>query len=189
MTTIPYPQVAGLMWQGKGQGNFSLIERVPPKDVRFSRGPRMVPQIGTLDVWVQAVAAGDARWFVLLGADSTTFIGADLGSFRMGVDSSNNFTGLIQDSGGTTVAAFTDSTVGALVEGTTYHVQLSWDATLGRAAAAINGEAVPPSDFSTNPSAPWDPARPTRCNLYKGDPDPYWNANIPLVQISSQYLL
>lgn len=189
MTTVPYPQVSGLMWQGKGQGNFSLIEAVPPKDVRFSRGPRMSPSKGTLDVWVVAPTSGSIRYFLLLGSDDTTFLGADLGSFRLGVSATNRLTGSIRDETDTVVAAFTDATLFALVAGTTYHIQLSWDANQGVVEAAINGASINGGDYTTAPGAPWDPARPTRANLYKGTTAPAWNANIPLVQISSQFLL
>lgn len=189
MTTAAYPQVPGLMWQGKGQGNFSLIETVPPRDVRFSRGPRMSPSKGTLDVWVQAPVAGSIRYFLLLGSDTTTFSGADLGSFRLGVSTANRLFGYIQSAAASAEVSFTDATVGALVAGRNYHIQLSWDATLGTAAAAINGVEVPGGDFSVAPSAAWEPARPTRAYLFKGSTAPTWNANIPLVQISSQYLL
>jgi len=122
-----------------------------------------------------------------MGGQDTTFIGADLGSFRIGVDDSNDFHGLIQDADGTTVAEWTDSTFLTLAR--IYHIQVSWDAILGTVAAAVNGTLIDPGDYSTTPSGSWVPASPLNAKLNYGSHAGAWSGQIHLVQISSQYLL
>lgn len=170
------------MWQGAHQGRFSLIETVPPKDVRFARGPRMVPQRGTLDVWLVGPASGAQNAIALgeVGGDP------DDAYFRMGTAGANDFFCEIKDKNSTVVFAATAATPPPLAEDRLYHLQLSWDATTGSAACAINGTLVGSGDFGTDPAGtPWDPATPLEANLVKGE----WGKEIHLLQISSDYLL
>ena len=180
MATAAYPIVPGLMWQGKAQGRFSLIE-APGGDVRFARGPRMVPQIGTLDCWVTAPAVGNIQTFLSLGPVGHDPTSTDF--MRLGVDAANDVLALIKDKDGATVDTILATIPPPLVEGRVYHLQMAWDAKQGNFAVAINGTLV-----AGAPAGPWAPAVPLEIILNKG-PAPAWPGTIHLVQISSDYLL
>jgi hypothetical protein len=184
MTTVPYPQVPGLMWQGKGQGRFSLIETVPPKDVRFARGPRLVPQRGTLDAWVRGPTNDGVRYFLQLGpertTDSTSFI-----SIGVAAGSKTPFFG-IMDKDLSIVGVIVAASLPELVAGKLHHIEFSWDAAAGTIAARVDGTDVPPGDFTTDPGGtPWDPGVPVEAWLSKET----WERDIELVQVSSNYIL
>lgn len=184
MVTFHAPQVPGLLWQGKGRGRFSLVERVPPKDVRFARGPRIVPQRGTFDVWATAPASGSAASLLLAGEVPLSSPVLDLG-----VTAASRLTGALVDAEGTTVAEFTDASLAALVEGRRYHIQFSWDAETGTVAAALDGVTIDSGDFSTAPSSVWAPGFIDTVQLNKGTGTGGWDAAIDIVQISSQVLI
>lgn len=181
-----FPEIVDKSWQASGRGRFSLIEAVPPGDIRFTRGPRLNPSRGTVDCWVTAPASGSVQTLLQLGPAGTA-LGTDF--IRLGVDASNDVTAAIRDSTGTVVAAAVAATPAALVEGQAYNLKLSWNAAAGTVALAINDVLVPSGDLTTDPAGtPWVHGVPVEALLDRGAA-PAWNALIELVQISTSYLL
>jgi hypothetical protein len=119
----------------------------------------------------------------LLGSGVVTFATATL---VVGISTTNRATAIIRDFGGAVVASIDASTLPALPPGALAEFKLSWDAGLGLVAMSVNGVAVPPGDFITDPGGtPWVPGVPTVAVLDKGS----LSQPITLSQISADYLL
>jgi len=95
-----YPLIAGAVFYARGRGRNDLTEHVPPKDVRFVRGPKISGRQGTLDIWFTAPDNGTARTLCYL-TDAPASVGNVL---AIRIDTTNRPLITLTETGGSTAA-------------------------------------------------------------------------------------
>jgi hypothetical protein len=153
MVTEILPQLA---YSGRGTGVFDLDQPdVPPKDVRFTRGPRASGQQGTIELLFVTGAVGVARSLCYLvdnPVNPTNYLG-------VGIDTSNRpFVSWTDELG--VVNALVIPSTAAIGENRIVKVRATWNSVqvidgTRHGTFTVNGEAIPTGDWSTDPIAPW----------------------------------
>lgn len=189
--SFPAPVIPNVSFHMAGQGRTSLIETVPPTDVRFNRGPKIAGQQGTLDAWVVMSAAGTARDICTVA--DTNDVSALTGEITFSISATTNRPFItIRDELGTIVAQTTPA-AGAYADGERVHLRMAWDSAAPIPGAAggrhvtfaINGEEVPVGDWSTDPTSAWGPFVPVEMWLRVGSTNSDFNGTVLALQGSN----
>jgi hypothetical protein len=147
-----FPTLAGQSFSVGGSGRFGVV------DARV--GPRIGAARGTIDVWFRMGSGADS---VVIAQSAYSTTGAPL--ITLGVNASGQAVGSIHNSAGATVAAWAATTMASNAQGALIRMTVAWDATrpingLHHVSVLVNGVAMPVSNFTTAPLAPWPSFQP-----------------------------
>lgn len=115
---------------------------------------------GTFDVWFRMGSGADS--IVMAHSVEST---ATAPVINVAVGATGKATGLIQDAGGATQAAWTAASMAANAAGALVHMQMAWDSSeaisgLYHVKVIVNDVVMPVTDFTTAPLTSWTPFQP-----------------------------
>lgn len=151
MTQKAFTTLTNASFQGRGNGRFSLND---------GKGLRIGASKGTIDTEFRMGSGASTVVLVQSSYSSTT---APL--ITIGVNSSGQAVGSIQDIAGTTAAAWAATTMGTIPRTVNVRMQVAWDCSAPIDGAhhvwvVVNGRPMPHFDFTTAPVTSWAPFQP-----------------------------